>query len=184
MGDRESASRQIGVKRLHIAQRGFAGGRIAHMPGRDRAGQAADDIFTVKIAGDMAHCAVRVEFAAVKAGYPGRFLTAVLQCVKAQRNHRGSAFGIVNAKDTAFLAQLVVIEGIGGEHVQSESRLLKFALHIGMQGRNVSPLVTHTIPKSACYDRLPAPLASARQRSWQTIAKPGLRSIRNLMRMD
>jgi hypothetical protein len=49
----------------------------------------------------------------------------MLERMKPKRSHRGGAFGIVNTENAAFLAQLVLIEGIGGEHVQRESRLPK-----------------------------------------------------------
>ena len=54
-------------KRLDVAQRGLASGRIADMADAAAAGELADDVVTVEIAGDMAHRPVRMEMLAVEA---------------------------------------------------------------------------------------------------------------------
>ncbi len=104
------------------------------------AGQRANDVFAVEISGNMAHRAVGVEFLAVKAGNAGSFLPAMLERMQAERGHRGRAFRVVNPEDSAFFAQFVIIKGIGGEHVQIESRAARIALPIGGHAAHVSPL--------------------------------------------
>jgi hypothetical protein len=110
------------------------------MPCRRAALQAFDHILAVKISGDMAHRAMRVEFGAVKAGDPGGLLPAMLQGVQAECYHRRSAVRVMDAEYTALLAEFIVIEGVGGEHVQSESRPAIIEPPIGAGWRNVFPL--------------------------------------------
>ena len=86
MGDREAARGELGEQGLDVAKRGLAGGRIADMADRGAAGEAADDVVAVEIAGDMAQRAVGMEIAAVPAGDSGRFLAAMLERVKAERD--------------------------------------------------------------------------------------------------
>ena len=64
----------------------------------------------------MAHRAVRVEFLAVQAGDAGGFLAAMLERMEAKRDHGGCGFGVADAENAAFFAQLVVIKRMGGEH--------------------------------------------------------------------
>ena len=78
MRDGETARIQFGIERLHVAQRGFAGGGIADMAARASARQAANHVVAVEIAGDMAHGPMGVELMAVPAGYAGCFLAAML----------------------------------------------------------------------------------------------------------
>ena len=78
MRNSKAAGGKLGIKRLHIAQRGFARRRIAHMASRHPSAQAADHFLAVKIASDMAHGAVSVEFGAVKTGDTSGFLSAML----------------------------------------------------------------------------------------------------------
>ena len=103
-------------KRLDVAQRGLAGGRIADVADRGAAGELADDVVAVEIAGDMAHRAVRVEMLAVEAGDARRFLAAVLKRVEAERDEARRIVGAPDAEDAALLAQLVVVERIGRQH--------------------------------------------------------------------
>ena len=64
----------------------------------------------------MTHGAVGVIVGAVEADDAGRFLAAVLQRVKPERDEAGGAVGAPDAENAAFLAELVVIERIGGQH--------------------------------------------------------------------
>ena len=48
---------------------------------------------------------------------PGRFLAAVLERVEPERDQAGGAVGAPDAEDSAFFAQLVVVERIGRQHV-------------------------------------------------------------------
>ena len=117
MGDREAALGEIGEQRLDVAQRGLAGGRIADMADRGAAGELAHDLVAVEIAGDVAHRPVRMELRAVEAGDAGRFLAAVLERVEAQRDEARGVVGTPDAEHAAFLAELVVVERIGRQHV-------------------------------------------------------------------
>ena len=81
------------------------------------AGEAADDLVAVEIPGDMAHRPMRVEMLAVEADDAGGFLSAVLERVEAQRDEARSGVGAPDAEHPALLAELVVIEWIGRQHV-------------------------------------------------------------------
>ena len=133
MRDREAAFGELGEQRLDVAQRGFAGGRIADMADGRAAGQPAHDVVAVEVAGDMAHRAVRVEMLAVEAGDARRFLAAVLERVQAERDEARRIVGTPDAEDAALLAQLVVVERIGRQHVTSvpEPARRPCAGHIG-----------------------------------------------------
>ena len=116
VGDREAALGELGEQRLDVAQRGFAGGRIADMADPDLARQLADDVVAVEIAGDMAHGAMGVIVGAVEADDAGRFLAAVLERVKAERDEAGGVFGAPDSENAALLAELVVVERVGRQH--------------------------------------------------------------------
>ena len=134
MGDREAALGKIGEQRLDVAQRGFAGGRIADMADRDRARQLADDVVAVEIAGDMAHGAVGVIVGAVEADDAGGFLAAVLERVEAERDEAGGAVGAPDSENAALLAELVVVERVGRQH-EFRANPRGFARHIGALSR-------------------------------------------------
>ena len=104
-------------KRLDVAERRFRRwSNSGH--GRSRCGRrGAHHLVAVEVAGDVAHRPVRVEMGAVEAGDAGRFLAAVLQRVEAERDEARRIVGAPDAENAAFLAQLVVIEGIGRQHV-------------------------------------------------------------------
>ena len=55
-----------------------------------------------------------MELAAVIADDAGRFLAPVLQRVEAEGDEGGGVVGAEDAEDTAFLVQLVVVEGVSG----------------------------------------------------------------------
>ena len=78
VADGETAEFEIGEKRLDVAHRHFAGGRVAHMadPGMPR--QPADHVLGAEILADMAHGAMGVKLLAVIGDDPGRFLAAML----------------------------------------------------------------------------------------------------------
>ncbi len=119
MGDREAARGELGEERLDVAKRRLSGGRIADMADCGVAGELADDVVAVEIAGDVAHRAMRVKGAPVPGGQAGRFLAAMLKRVEAQCDDGRGGLGAPDAEDAAFLAQFVVIERIGGQHVPS-----------------------------------------------------------------
>ncbi len=119
MRDCETARREIGEQRLDVAQRRFAGCGIANMAASDVAGQATDDFIAVKVAGHMAHCAVRVEAFGIPARDTGGFLATMLERMKPQRHNSGRGVRPPHTEDATLFAQLVVIKWIGGEHSES-----------------------------------------------------------------
>jgi hypothetical protein len=123
MGNREAAGGELGEQGLHVAQRRLAGGGIADMADRGGAGEPADHLVLVEIAGDVSHRAVRMEVPAVEAGDPGRLLAPVLEGVEAERDDRRSAVGSPDAEDSALLAKLVFaridFERMRGQHVRN-----------------------------------------------------------------
>jgi hypothetical protein len=98
-------------KRLDVAQRGLAGGRIADMADR-RGRQLADDVVAVEIAGDMAHRAVRMEVGAVEAGDARGFLAAMLERVEAERDEARCALGAPDSENAALFASLSSSNGL------------------------------------------------------------------------
>ena len=116
MGDRESAGIQLGIERLHIAQRCLAGGRIAHMAAGRVARQSANHLVPVEIPRHMAHGPVGVEIMPVPTGDTGGFLPPMLERVEAKRDDSGRRISAGNAENAAFLAQLVVVEGVRSHH--------------------------------------------------------------------
>ena len=118
MRDREAAGGEIGIERLDVPERGLAGGRIADMAARDAAGERANHLVAVEIAGNVPHRAVRMEMRAVEAGDAGGLLPAVLQRMQPERDQRGgAALTAGNTENAALLVQLVVIERIRGQHL-------------------------------------------------------------------
>ncbi len=113
---REAAAGELGEERLDVAQSRLAGRRIADVADRRLAGEPAHRHIVAEDARDMAHAAVAVEIGAVIAGDSGRFLAAMLERVKAERSDRGGAVGAPDAENAAFLAELVAVEGVGGQH--------------------------------------------------------------------
>src|SRR5262249_56120374 len=88
VGDGKAAAVELGEQRLHVAQDGLAGGRIAHMPDRDRAGQAVDHLAAGEALAHKAHAALGMEALAVVGDDAGGFLAAMLECVEAERRNR------------------------------------------------------------------------------------------------
>jgi argininosuccinate lyase len=80
-------------------------------------GERSHHIVAVEIAGDVAHRAVSVEIGAVEAGYARCLLAAMLQRMEAERHETRRIVGAPDAENAAFLAELVVIERIGRQHV-------------------------------------------------------------------
>src|SRR5690606_4062006 len=107
---------KIRIERLDIAQRGLASRGIAHMAAGGAAGEAADRLVIVEIAGDMAHCPMGVKILPIPAGDARRLLAAMLQGVQPERDHGGGCRRAMNAKYAALFAQLVIVKRIGGQH--------------------------------------------------------------------
>ena len=154
VADREAAAVELGEQRLHVAQDGFAGGRIAHMADRRHAGQAVDHLAAGEVVADQAHAALGMEPLAVEGDDAGGFLAAVLERVQAERGDRGGVGMAEDAEDAAFFAQPVAVEiepgvaasfghlahllvGSGLDHglVSAVDQLL----HAGAVGRRRSP---------------------------------------------
>ena len=120
MGDREAAAGELGEERLDVAEAGAAGGGIADMADRRRARQLAHHLVLAKDPGDMAGAAMAVEYPAVIAGDPGRFLAAMLERVQPERDERRGAVRAPQAEHAAFLAELVRafwVEGVAAVHL-------------------------------------------------------------------
>ena len=119
VADGEAAAFEFGEQRLHVAQDGFAGGRIAHMADRRGAGQAVDHLAPGEVVADQAEAALGVEALAVEGDDAGRFLAAVLQRVQAERGDGGGVGMAEDAEHAAFLAQPVAV----GIEVRRRGRL-------------------------------------------------------------
>ena len=109
MRDREAAEREIGIKRLDITQDSIAGRGIPVMPDGDLPRQLVHHPAVAEIVTDQPEPPVGVKAAIVEADNAGRFLTAVLQGVQAQRGDRRRVRHIPDPEDAAFLVQRVFV---------------------------------------------------------------------------
>ena len=113
MGDGEAAAGELGEERLDVAFERAAGGRVAHMADGAVARQFVDHRRRREAVADEAGVALGEELQAVRGNDAGRFLAAMLQRVKAEgRQGRGVPVA-EDAEHSAFLVQLVVVEGDG-----------------------------------------------------------------------
>ena len=116
VADGEAAAFELGEQRLHVAQDGLAGGRIAHMADRRGAGQPVDHLAAGEGVADEAEAALGMEALAVEGDDAGGFLAAMLERVQAERGDRRRVGMAEDAEDAAFLAQAVGIRievGVG-----------------------------------------------------------------------
>ena len=104
VADGKAAAFQFGEQRLHVAQDGFAGGRIAHMADGRGAGQAVDHLAPREGVADEAEAALGMEALAVEGDDAGGFLAAMLERVQAERGDGGGVGMAEDAEDAAFLA--------------------------------------------------------------------------------
>jgi len=89
----------------------------------------------------MTHRPVRMEIPAVIAGDAGAFLAAVLQRVEAERDEARRGVRAPDAEDAALLAQLVVVERIGRQHVPIPApAAVSSGAHIGKAAAFVAPV--------------------------------------------
>ena len=109
MADGETAGIKLGEQRLHIAQNGLAGRRIAHVADRSIAGQAIDHFAPGEGVADQAEAAFGVEPLAVEGDDAGGFLAAVLQRVQPERGDRGRIGMTEDTEHATFFAQPVRI---------------------------------------------------------------------------
>ena len=110
VADGEAAAVELGEQRLHVAQDGLAGGRIAHMADRRHAGQAVDHLAAGEVVADQAQPPLGMEPLAVEGDDAGRLLAAMLQGVQAERGDGGGVGMAENAEHAAFLAQPVAVQ--------------------------------------------------------------------------
>ena len=110
MADREAAAVELGEQRLHVAQDGLAGGRVAHVADRRGAGQALDHLAAGEVVADQAHPALGMEALAVERDDAGRLLAAVLERVQAERGDRGRVRMPEYAEDAALFTQPVAVK--------------------------------------------------------------------------
>ncbi len=127
MGDGGPAHGKFAKEGLHIADGGRAlgaGGGIADMADGQFTGQRVHDVGLGEIVADIAEAAGRVETVfGVVGDDAARLLPAMLQGVQTKGHEVGRISDADHAKNTAFLLQLVIIEGVGeeGAHGASES---------------------------------------------------------------
>ena len=122
VADRKTATVELGEQRLHVAQDGFARGRIAHVAHRRHAGQALDHFAAGEVVADEAHPALGMEPLAVERDDAGGFLPAVLERVQTERGDRRRVGMPEDAEDAALFTQPVAVEiGVDGESRSSGS---------------------------------------------------------------
>src|SRR5262249_50893936 len=107
VADREATRIELREQRLDIAQYGFAGRRVAHMPDCDRAGQAIDHLAAGERVAHPSKPALGMEAEAVIGYDSRRLLSAMLERMQPKRRDRGGVRMAVDAEHTAFLAEPV-----------------------------------------------------------------------------
>ena len=110
VADGKAAGIELGEQRLHIAQDGLAGGRIAHMADRGVARQAIDHLAAGKGVADQPEPALGVEPFAVERDDAGGLLAAMLEGMQAERRDGGGVGMAEDAEHAAFFAQAVLVE--------------------------------------------------------------------------
>jgi hypothetical protein len=115
MPDGEAAGGELREQRLHVAQHGVAGGGVAVVADRGMAVQPADHRLAVQVVADLSEAAMGMELPAVERDDAAGFLSPMLQGVQAERGERRGVGRAPDAENAAFLVQLVVVEGVGGE---------------------------------------------------------------------
>ncbi len=109
MADCEAAAVELGEQRLHVAQDGLAGGRIAHVADRRRAGQPVDHLAAGEIVADQPHAPLGMKPGAVERDDAGGFLAAVLERVQTERRDGGGVRVVDDAEHAALFAQAIVV---------------------------------------------------------------------------
>ena len=115
VADGEAAALEFGEQRLHVAQDGFAGRRVAHVADGHGAGQPVDHLAAGEVVADQAEPALGIKPLAVVGDDAGGFLAAMLEGVQAERSDGGGVGMAEDAEHTALLAQAI---GVGIEFGQ------------------------------------------------------------------
>ena len=102
---REAAGVEVGKQRLHVAQDGVAGGRVAVVAERDVALEAADHVGLVEVVADEAEPPLGVEVGAVVGDDAGGLLAAMLQGVQAERGQGRRVLVAEHAEHAALLSE-------------------------------------------------------------------------------
>jgi hypothetical protein len=89
----------------------MAAGGVARKP--------PDNLVAVEISRNMAHGAVGMELNAVPAGDSRRLLPAMLESMEPQSDHGCRRVRAADPENSAFLAQLVVVERIRRKHLKA-----------------------------------------------------------------
>src|SRR6516164_433890 len=110
MADRKAAGVELGEQRLHVAQNGLAGRRIAHMADCHLARQPVDHVASREGVGHEAEAPLGMKPGAVESDDASRLLAAMLQSMQPQRRDRGGLRMTENAEDAALLAEPVAVE--------------------------------------------------------------------------
>src|SRR5215831_7476882 len=110
MADRKAAAIELREQRLHVAQDGLSGGRVAHVAHRRHAGQALDHLPAGEIVADEPQPPFRMESLAIERDDAGGFLPAVLESVQAERGDRGRVRVAEYTEDPALFTQPVAVE--------------------------------------------------------------------------
>src|SRR5258707_10635502 len=116
MAEGEAAELQIGKERLHIAQAGATGRRVAHMADGTESSQPTDHRFFRKMIGNKTGRAIGMEFTAIEADDARRFLATMLQSMQAEDGMGRRVIIPENSKDAAFLFQMVIVKRLRGHH--------------------------------------------------------------------
>ena len=104
VADRKAAGVELGKQRLHIAQDGGAGRRVADMADRGTAGQALDHLATGEGVADEPEPPLGMKPGPIEGDDAGCLLAAVLQGVQSERGDGGGRGMAEDAEHAALLA--------------------------------------------------------------------------------
>src|SRR5687768_5401961 len=110
VGNSEAACVEFGEQRLRIPQDGAPGGGVAGVADSRAAGEAFDHLAAGEGVTDKSEPAFGVKAMAVEGYDAGRFLTAMLECVKAKRRNRCGFWMAEDAEHAALLAERVAVK--------------------------------------------------------------------------
>ena len=107
VGEREAAGVEVGKQRLHVAQDGVAGCRVAVVAERDVALEAPDHVGLVEVVADEPEPPLGVEVGAVVGDDAGGLLAAMLQGVETERGQGRRVLVAEHAEHPALLSERV-----------------------------------------------------------------------------